>query len=1483
MRMKDGGKPRWQSLADEVWQQLVDGEADEVTRGRSIAAALQPFKEWLARGAKRQRVTPRAARDAAPAAAPASGQCSVPSSKSGHPPVPSAAPRSQSKGAVHAANARVPLHQLSQNAVNARDAGVRKDGFVPGPVSQEGGASCGPGGRVAIHAEALQKQRTNLRKASRPPGKHVGKENMGPKNTATAGFAADNLVLKRLKENGERGVDRRAMLDDKADDETDTAWGHTQSKASTYFPPPPSLLRRHPTMPPVKTREDEDEETALVIKIASILGAVLAAGTAVLAIFGVSLSCRTVRLGFSDGVEPRSGTESSQLLIAGLDGTETTLRASVSLWEFDLELQLAPKEGSINGEARSSRCERLLVGRGGRAADLLGARSLGNVLEWYEFAVFSFLEPHFQSHFFQGSAVSAWLGFACTFLARPFGGLALGVIGDLFGRKASTFLSIFGMMVGTVGQGLLPTYQNGPVWGSLGLTLLVFLRLLQGICTGGEIAAVSTYITEVGPKDSLARSMQLGLSPFRRQRAPTGKKMKDLVTRYWATLLLGMGGVASVAVLQYGCFVWCSVLLQKKGTDATILLASGVAARVGSIVLAPIMAWLADLQGIGWNLFWGSFVMFLLGLPCFLAMLTHFDNFAVVLASYGLGYGFLLSALGMTYFLYVVELFPVHVRNAGVGLSYNIGMCCFGGFAPMIFEASFEHYTWAPGWLISLAGLITSSTVAYHSPPAVGGRPSGVSPAAARWFRPQIYNLRTTWDDACAQAERTSATVPYCTEVTIARACIILEAIFSSFMAAMVILARRFSPLLLLAAVGCGVIGVLFAFGVMTSTTGLGGYGFLLLGGSLVTGGLGVAAVFYAAAKAMPPPPDGLEEVRKTRMSNLQETPDREKDLAAMLEENVQRRRRESEAESGTGQPAGPRTVRRVPVMLQKVIFWTQENEENEEAELPMELLQAAYQEIDEDGSGSVTLVELVDALKLCGLNASEAAATTVMQEIDKNMNGTIDIHEFVIRGTFSEATGGDTYPILRNCLMVFSIVLVVLFLLVIGIPAARMTLGVQVAAWQHHYNTSLQPSAKFKNKQRSVESRGVRSAAWAEGAGTAQPQVNAAKYGASYRVSKMTYDAAGEQAALQQQAEAVPAARPSVGAPGHLSHRSHRSEHSQVPSGAGSAVPTTRPQGAILSKTGEFVRYDPAAYRNAAMNSMGARMPMSFTPMQVQNMGTSADEPGQVPGVMSRGVRAEFSGLPQARDPFPGLAMSNLTVRLSSPAGRSRIVLPSTATLADLQAEVKARCGVEPNQQQLSLDRAGAQLITGEASKLLTQLGIANGTEVHLSNREASIAGQVLTKEPVAKASAPSGPASSSSAAASSSPPKAVADGKKADPKFETFDAFLRKRQYDVGALPGNQKYVTGQIKRGGMMKIPPSVSIKQQPCADTARIAWFRALWTAPWHSHPAMVDHARVLVLGDGDLSFSAALHESAPDLRMVATTFESREELPSGERD
>jgi nuclear protein localization family protein 4 len=79
---------------------------------------------------------------------------------------------------------------------------------------------------------------------------------------------------------------------------------------------------------------------------------------------------------------------------------------------------------------------------------------------------------------------------------------------------------------------------------------------------------------------------------------------------------------------------------------------------------------------------------------------------------------------------------------------------------------------------------------------------------------------------------------------------------------------------------------------------------------------------------------------------------------------------------------------------------------------------------------------------------------------------------------------------------------------------------------------------------------------------------------------------------------------------------------------------------------------------------------------------------------------------------------------------------------------------------------------------------------------------------------------ASSSSTAASSSsakPPAATTSetgtGGKVEAKFETFDAFLRNRRYDITTLPGSQKYVSGLVKQGGMIKIPPSVSTKQQP----------------------------------------------------------------------
>ncbi|CAE7512326.1 unnamed protein product, partial [Symbiodinium pilosum] len=80
----------------------------------------------------------------------------------------------------------------------------------------------------------------------------------------------------------------------------------------------------------------------------------------------------------------------------------------------------------------------------------------------------------------------------------------------------------------------------------------------------------------------------------------------------------------------------------------------------------------------------------------------------------------------------------------------------------------------------------------------------------------------------------------------------------------------------------------------------------------------------------------------------------------------------------------------------------------------------------------------------------------------------------------------------------------------------------VQFAAWQHHYTSAMRPDGKLKRQaaQREANSNaaGPRGAAWSEGAGRAPPAVNAAKYGASYRVSRMNYDNSAEAMMQQQQ-----------------------------------------------------------------------------------------------------------------------------------------------------------------------------------------------------------------------------------------------------------------------------------------------------------------------------------------------------------------------------
>jgi MFS transporter, MHS family, proline/betaine transporter len=131
----------------------------------------------------------------------------------------------------------------------------------------------------------------------------------------------------------------------------------------------------------------------------------------------------------------------------------------------------------------------------------VGAAVIGNVLEWYDFAVYAFVALYISRKFFPpGDEVSAllstFLAYGLGFLARPLGGIVIGRIGDTRGRKAALLLTILLMAIGTVLIGVLPSFET---IGYLAPLLLVVARLLQGFSAGGEWGSSTAFIVEWAP------------------------------------------------------------------------------------------------------------------------------------------------------------------------------------------------------------------------------------------------------------------------------------------------------------------------------------------------------------------------------------------------------------------------------------------------------------------------------------------------------------------------------------------------------------------------------------------------------------------------------------------------------------------------------------------------------------------------------------------------------------------------------------------------------------------------------------------------------------------------------------------------------------------------------------------------------------------------------------------------------------------------
>lgn len=375
---------------------------------------------------------------------------------------------------------------------------------------------------------------------------------------------------------------------------------------------------------------------------------------------------------------------------------------------------------------------------------VLVAASLGNFVEWFDFAVYGFMATLIARHFFPSEDTTTGLlqtfaVFAVAFAARPLGGLVFGVLGDRIGRRR--VLSITVLLIGgsTTAMGLLPTYE------SIGITATVLLcvaRAVQGFSAGGEYAGACTYVIEHSPADrrgryssflpagtffafATAAAISFGvaavLSPesldawgwripfliaapigllgfYIRHRLgetpafqqldeeggdpPAAAPLRSTLRTQRRTMLV-LGGVISASGLSFYTFTtYMSTYVQLVGgrSPAVALVASVVALTFAALI-APLAGRFSDRIGRRRTAVLAAALIGVAAVPAFL--LAGRPALWVVIA------GQCLLAVGIVLSLVVVavlmsELFPTRIRYTASALTYNVAYTIFGGTAPFL-------------------------------------------------------------------------------------------------------------------------------------------------------------------------------------------------------------------------------------------------------------------------------------------------------------------------------------------------------------------------------------------------------------------------------------------------------------------------------------------------------------------------------------------------------------------------------------------------------------------------------------------------------------------------------------------------------------------------------------------------------------------------------------------------------------------------------
>ena len=400
---------------------------------------------------------------------------------------------------------------------------------------------------------------------------------------------------------------------------------------------------------------------------------------------------------------------------------------------------------------------------------------IGNVMEWYDFAVYGYLVFAIGDQFFPStdpgaSLIGAFSAFAAGFLVRPLGGVVLGRVADRVGQAAALRFSVFGMACSTALMSCLPTYSQV---GLMAPAALLLLRILQGLSAGGEYTTSVVFLAEHAPARHRGLitiwglwGSVLGMLMGSAAAAILTSQLSHLQVISWGWRLpfacgilvaltglllrinldsdtlpsnapkplrdcLGVhrGAVLRVLLLNiassvgfYMAFVYAVTYIHTVGHHSeTYSLELNTQVMGQLLIFYPICAWISDRIGRRAMLITGAALLCLGSVPVF--HLLQSDSSALIeRGEFFLMITVAILAGGKN--PANVELLPIAVRCTGLALAFNIAEGYFGGTTPLI-----------ASWLVNTSG--------NPGLPALWlSLSSAITLITALWFTPETYRLK---------------------------------------------------------------------------------------------------------------------------------------------------------------------------------------------------------------------------------------------------------------------------------------------------------------------------------------------------------------------------------------------------------------------------------------------------------------------------------------------------------------------------------------------------------------------------------------------------------------------------------------------------------------------------------------------------------------------------------------------------------------------